>query len=141
MDEVVRKGSTYIRIAERAFLWLLIKPHVEDALEHSMGEYTADDVRNALLTNDMQLFLACDKGLKAVIVTQITKYPQKKVLRVFLLHGIDFDSWAADMQETLERYQAFIGADHIEAVVRPGLAKKLKSYGWQPSQIMMTFRR
>ncbi len=59
------------------------KPHIEAALNYSGGTHDIIDIYQGLHNGTMQLWPA----EKSCLVTEIIKYPKKKVLNVFLGGG------------------------------------------------------
>jgi hypothetical protein len=59
------------------------KPWIDEALKHCGGTHVYDDIVDAVLSHDMQLWPAKD----AAVVTSILVQPRKRVLYVFLAGG------------------------------------------------------
>jgi hypothetical protein len=107
-------------------LWLKILPLVESALEQGHGEYEAEDIYQALLSRDMQLWTdGCGIG-----VTEIVRYPQKSVCWVVLASGGPMADWLPQVS-VIERWAKSKGCAEIRAIGRAGWARAMEKYGWQ----------
>lgn len=144
MDQIVEpvlpQGVVFIPTKHAAFMWPLVSQHVDECLEFFSGEFSVGDIRDRVLDGKMQLFIVWEGRVKGVVLTEIVEYPQMKVLRGVIIHGVDFDNWMAALQAKLIRYQKYMGCDHIETVCRPGLYKKIKHLGWEIKQLMLVHR-
>ena len=107
--------------------WPEAKPLISKALEHADGEMIAEDVLPYLLEGSQNLWLGSDDAIFLALVTEIIKYPRKKVLRIITFAtntGYDMDKWYHFM-DILEDFGLRCGCSSIEAWARKGLAKKL----------------
>ena len=57
--------------------WDRVEPYIESALRYGIGEYLPEDIRQGCSDRKMQLWVIWDKGIRAVVVTQIIRYPRK----------------------------------------------------------------
>ena len=102
------------------------KKHIEAALEYSGGTHDIIDIYEGLYKGTMQLWPAKDSCL----VTEIIKYPKKKVLNIFLGGG--------DLTEILSMHDDVIswakqqGCTALNMTGRFGWKKPLAKHGWQP---------
>mgnify|MGYP003134260862 FL=1 len=102
------------------------RKHIEAALEYSGGTHDIIDIYEGLYKGTMQLWPAKDSCL----VTEIIKYPKKKVLNVFLGGG--------DLTEILEMHESVInwakeqGCTALNMTGRFGWKKPLAKHGWEP---------
>ena len=102
------------------------RKHIEAALEYSGGTHDIIDIYEGLYKGTMQLWPA----QKSCLVTEIIKYPKKKVLNVFLGGG--------DLTEILEMHESVInwakeqGCTALNMTGRFGWKKPLAKHGWQP---------
>jgi len=102
------------------------KLHIEAALKYSGGTHDIIDIYEGLHNGTMQLWPA----EKSCLVTEIIKYPKKKVLNVFLGGAIspkfypcmrDVISWAKQQ-----------GCTALNMTGRFGWKKPLAEHGWEP---------
>jgi hypothetical protein len=110
----------------------VIKKWIEDALEYSQGTHDISDVMYSISIGEMQLF--ANKG--GCVVTQITQYPQKKVLFVFLAGG-ELDS-VISLHDEVISYAKSKNCDTLMQVGRMGWTKELKKHGWKNKSACMT---
>lgn len=110
----------------------MIEKWIKDALEYSLGTHSYEDVLESIYNGDMQLF--ANKG--GCVVTQITKYPQKKVLYIYLAGG-DFDS-VVSLNDEVVQYARSKECDSLMQIGRLGWTKKLKEHGWEYKSACMT---
>lgn len=92
---------------------------IEPALEYAHGCYTIDDVRNYVLSGDMQLW----PGERSAIVTQISQFPQRTVCTVAFAGG-DIDELKA-AAPGIEAWAKRSGCDLIYTIGRHGWARAL----------------
>ena len=102
------------------------KPHIEAALTYSGGTHDIIDIYEGLHNGTMQLWPA----EKSCLVTEIIKYPKKKVLNIFLGGG--------DLTEILSMHDDVIswakqqGCTALNMTGRFGWKKPLAKHGWEP---------
>ena len=102
------------------------RKHIEAALEYSGGTHDIIDIYEGLYKGTMQLWPA----QHSCLVTEIIKYPKKKVLNVFLGGG--------DLTEILSMHSDVIswakqqGCTALNMTGRFGWKKPLAKHGWQP---------
>ena len=115
-------------------VWAVVVDKIGDALERSGGRFLPEDVRENLEAGNMQLWVAYDGAVKAVIVTEILIFPRLKALSVFLVTGEDRKSWIANV-EKLEEFGRLHGCVIIEAWARPGWQRVLTD--WARTHILL----
>ena len=107
---------------------------IEAALEYGGGTHYYEDIVKAISEGRMQLWPAKDSCL----VTEITSYPRKKVLHVFLGGG--------DLNEILGMHQSVVqwaisqGCESLTMTGRKGWVKALQNDGWK-SQLVLLEKR
>jgi len=110
------------------------KDWIESALEYGGGTHLYEDIVKSIVAGEMQLWPAKDSCL----VTEITVYPQKKVLHVFLGGG--------DLQEILGMHSDVVqwaisqGCESLTMTGRKGWVKALKNDGWQAQLVLLEKR-
>jgi hypothetical protein len=121
-----------IRAEDLELAWPQVAPLIQRALEHAFGEILLDDVWNALLEKDMQLWIAREGSqIKACVVTEIIVYPRMKAMRIVALGGTGFDGWKHGWDQ-IELWARVHGASRIEAWARPGVRKLAeKEFGFK----------
>ena len=102
-----------------------------EALEHSGGSHTFQDIVNAVEMQSMQFW----PMERSCLVTEVINYPNLKTLHIFLAGG--------DLQEiksidnTLEFLCQEIGADYISLSGRRGWIKALADIGYELSHVTL----
>lgn len=107
---------------------------IEDALAYGGGTHEYEDIVDAVLEGKMQLWPAS----QSCLVTEITVYPRKKVVHIFLGGG--------KLQEVLDIYRYVVqwaidqGCSSLTTTGRKGWARVLKDEGWE-SQLVLLEKR
>lgn len=110
-------------------VWPVVLPMVEKAIEYAHGELEADDVLNALLNRDMQLWVVLDgRVVRAVTITEISSFPRLKVCRVLMVAGDEMDKWV-DLVDVIEKWAMSQGCKRLESYNRPGITRKMAKLG------------
>lgn len=106
--------------------WHFAEPYIKRALDHTSGEVTAEDIHNACLARDVQLWLI-SQGPRVVgaITTEIVNYPRRKHCRVITLGGTAFSEWVGLADQTLCTWAREQGCVALETYVRKALVPKL----------------
>lgn len=110
---------------------LRCKSWIEDALKYANGTHDFKDVVDGVISGEMQLW----SGERGCAVTQITIYPQKKVLHVFLAGG-EMDQ-IIDFQESAEKFGRMNGCTAMSIAGRKGWAKVLAKHGWSEQFVVL----
>lgn len=107
---------------------------IEDALEYGGGTHTYEDVVEMIIQGRMQLWPAEN----SCIVTEITVYPRKKVLHVFLGGG-ELNE-ILGMHESVVQWAKDHGCSSLTMTGRKGWVKALQHDGWK-SQLVLLEKR
>ena len=110
------------------------KDWIESALAYGGGTHLYEDIVEAIVAGKMQLWPAENSCL----VTEITLFPRKKVLHVFLGGG-DLDE-IIGMHESVVQWAIDQGCASLTMTGRKGWGKPLKSSGWE-SQLVLYEKR
>lgn len=104
-------------------MWVYIRPYVEACFE-KIGEYRyePEDILDAIRERDMQLWIAVDTGLKAILITQLVCYPRVKECELFLWSGERTPDWE-DHLARIEQWAREQGCHYMSSLSRPGTAK------------------
>lgn len=98
---------------------------LEPALAYSGGTHEWEDIQEGVSKSVMQLW-ANERG---AAITEIIKYPRKKVLNVFIAGG-DMDQ-LLEMLESAKVWGASQGCDAITMSGRRGWLRVLNKHGWR----------
>jgi len=104
---------------------LRCKPWLEAAIERAGGTHTLSDVVQSVVEGKMQFWPAP----RGCAVTEIIKYPQKKVLHIFLAGG-DMDQ-ILDMDSSAVEFAKMNGCTGISIAGRRGWKRVLKNKGYE----------
>ena len=103
------------------------KDWIESALEHSGGTHDFWDVVDAIYSGHMQLW----PTKKGCLVTEITIFPKKKCLHVFLGGG-EIDD-LVNQHEKIIKWAKGMGCSSASITGRKGWVRAFKKYGWKES--------
>lgn len=119
-------------------VWRFAEPFIKRALDHALGELSAQDIAQFCENRDMQLWMIV-KGTRVVGAgaTQVVWYPKKKVCRIVALAGTEFDQWMDYAHAYIEAWAISQKLDEMEAFVRKGFVPKLKSIGYRHGYCVM----
>ena len=111
-------------------VWHLIKPLIDKALDHSLGERMASDMLEDLMNDQLWLLAGIDEqgDLAGVLVAEEIVHPQKKELYVHAWAtqtGYGFDDWVELFEQSLLEIAYDNGCHYISSNCRKGLAKKM----------------
>lgn len=106
-------------------------PIMERADAYGRGHISAETILVECMARKMQLWVVGPDphDLKAVIVTQIIDYPERRACRYVLVAGWDSTEWLG-YDEVISVWAKEAGATIMEAVGRPGWLRPLKKAGW-----------
>jgi hypothetical protein len=120
--------------------WPLVAPLLAQALEHADGRYALEDVRDALLARDMQLWIAVDPrslAIEAACVTEIVAYPREKRCGVVFCAGRRTERWLRHLDE-IEDWARGQGCHALELQGRPGWERLLRD--WEKTHVLLRKR-
>jgi hypothetical protein len=115
----------------------LLKP----AVIKSGGRWTMQDLYLGLVTGQLDLWIIYQEGgeIKASGVTMLKSYPNKTMIEVVFLGGINMSDWLEIVMDTLKSYAKALECDGVETVGRHGLSKAMKSHGFQKPYALYDF--
>ena len=111
--------------------WSLVQEYLITALEHGLGEYSIEDIKESCKSKDMQLWVKMDREVKGAFVTKIAKYPQKNLLCVILLGGDEFQEWRDEADALLNAFGKEHNCEYIELFGRKGWGRALKDIDYK----------
>lgn len=97
------------------------------ALEHSIGGWTLEDVRQAVEAGELQLW----PGERAAVVTKLAEYPSFTAIESIAAGG-DGDEIVNVLVPRAEAWGRSNGATRAHLVGRLGWQKRMKSSGYEP---------
>jgi len=105
---------------------------IENALAYSGGTHEFVDIVQGVLSGHMQLW----HGESGCAVTEITVYPRKKFLHVFLAGG-DMDQ-ILDFEESAETFAKLNNCDGLTLAGRKGWARVHRDRGWKEQFVTLS---
>ena len=117
-------------------VWHILRPIIDKALDHSLGEQLASDMLEPLMNDELWLLAGIDEqgDLAGVLVAEEIVHPQKKELYVHAwatVTGYGFDDWVEPFEQSLLEIAQDTGCHYISTMCRKGLAKKMSTKrGW-----------
>ena len=84
----------------------------------------------------MQLWLAYEKGIEAICVTEIVKYPQAKACRILIGTGKNRENWE-HFEQTIGLWAKAQGCRLFEAFARNGWKPSFKKRGWKSTHCIL----
>lgn len=113
-------------------VWHVVAPMILRAIVEERGIYELQNVYDALLSRDMQLWVFAVEGyIRACMVTEIRDHPKTKIVHILVLGGDSVEAWktAREDWELFETWARSMGCTFIEALTRPGVSKLTKEIG------------
>lgn len=107
------------------------EPWLQAALERAGGTHTITDVVEAVAEGRMQFWPAP----RGCAVTEIVKYPSKKVLHIFLAGG-ELDQ-IVDMDSSAAEFARMNGCTAMTIAGRKGWARVLKDKGYEVAHTVL----
>ena len=107
-------------------------PGLTEALERGGSTHTLDDVLKQVERGDAQLWTT--EG--AVIVTEVSDTPQKRVIHFWLATG-ELESVIGLSHKILEWAKDTMGCEQATLAGRKGWTRALATEGWHPMLVVM----
>jgi len=118
--------------------WPYVRDYIQEALEHSLGEYSLKDINEACSEASMQLWIATSNKVDAVCVTKINQYPQKRVFVMLLSGGLPFSSWIEEGEAIMNAYAKENNCDYVQLFGRKGWTRKMKDLNYDHNRVVLT---
>jgi len=100
-------------------------------LEMDGGRWDEETLYSSISQGLAQLWVVIDHGFaKMAFVTEITSYPLKSVCNLWILAGEDLKD-AMVLTPIIGKWAVEHGADSLQAICRPGIAKMFKTQGFE----------
>lgn len=110
--------------------WDDVKAHLAKAAEYTYGRYEVEDIYDAIMDYNYDLWIAFDDaGVQGAVVTKFAHYPKKKYLDMVFCGGENLKDWKDPMLKLLQAWAFDNDCDGIESTGRPGWAKIFASDG------------
>ncbi|MGH6933294.1 MAG: hypothetical protein ACREEE_12780 [Dongiaceae bacterium] len=110
-------------------VWPLVERLIDQACRRGRGKETSEDIQNALMARDLQLWLLWDGSPKGAVVTEIVRHPRKTCCRIRICTGRGREDWQRHIA-VVERWAKSQGCAAMELIARPGWSRLLKDHGY-----------
>lgn len=118
--------------------WEFANPFIKRALDHTMGEFTAENFKQLCINRIVQLWLVnSENRIVGAITTEIVQYPNRKHCRVITIAGSNFSEWINLADDTLSNWSKSQNCDALETYVRKGFVPKLEPIGYKQKHAVM----
>jgi hypothetical protein len=112
-------------------MWPFIEGYMKIAAKYTYGRFEAEDIKEGLLKQPQQLWIAFDDTkIYGAVVTEVTEYPRMKVLTVHFLAGVEFETWKDPMLKLVQQFGKDNGCKLIDSYGRPGWERVWANYGY-----------
>jgi hypothetical protein len=112
---------------ELALRWHIIKPYIDRALEHGIGETTSHDMFVGAMNGTYECWEAYNEtGTLSFGMARVNHYPQHKELQIVTAAGDGWDLYGPEALKYAEDYAKVINCSHVSIWGRLGWAKKIK---------------
>jgi len=112
-------------------MWPFIEGYMKKAAKYTYGRFEAEDIKEGLLKQPQQLWIAFDDTkIYGAVVTEVTEYPRMKVLTVHFLAGVEFETWKDPMLRLVQQFGKDNGCKLIDSYGRPGWERVWANYGY-----------
>lgn len=121
----------HVRQEDCYWLWQQVRDLLAPAIEESNGRWKPEYVFAALVAGRQTLWVVLqDEKIVAAYTTEISNYPERRLINVHYLGGHGFDDWYRLMLEAVTEAGRALGCDGIEMNARFGFWKWLKNDGF-----------
>ena len=112
-------------------IWPYIEGYMKRAAKYTYGRFEAEDIKEGLLKQPQQLWIAFDDTkIYGAVVTEVTKYPRMTALTVHFLAGVEFETWKDPMLKLVQQFGKDNGCKLIDSYGRPGWERVWANYGY-----------
>jgi hypothetical protein len=112
-------------------VWQGVFELISPVLEMDGERWDEETLYASIVQGLAQLWVVIDNGYaKMAFVTEFTTYPLKTVCNLWILAGHDLKE-VMTLTPTIGQWAVENGADSLQAVCRPGIAKMFKAKGFE----------
>jgi hypothetical protein len=117
-------------------LWPEVVRLLEPSVETSRGKYSIGDVREAVLSGELVLWLVWkDDRPVAFYTTRLIEYPNRRAMAMDWVGGNGIFSWMDAALSEMEAHARRNGCQHLEGFGRLAWGRLLKRRGWEPEYV------
>jgi ribosomal protein L5 len=105
-----------------------VSPYVDSFVERANGRFDSEDVFERIKEGFWSLWIVHEKfEIRAVLMTQIIKYPKLKELQIIMCVGENHKDWY-HLVNKMKDFARSSGCKKIVAITRPGWEKVMKEF-------------
>lgn len=117
---------------ELALRWSEIKPHIDKAVDHGVGETSSMDMfRGAMAGNYECWEVVQGEESKCFGMVRINTFENHKQLQIVTTTGTDLDEYSSEALAYAEDYARYLGCKYVTLWGRLGWPRKLKQFGYK----------
>lgn len=105
-------------------------PHVQKWMSRVLnreGRWKESTIKEKIRNRDAQLWVAVDKEVIAIMVTQILIFDLKKVCLIWMISGTEMSRWV-HLLDYVEAWAKENGCEELEVNGRPGWERVLRDF-------------
>jgi hypothetical protein len=124
-------------LAER---WKEIKPYIERAIAHGIGETSSHDMFVGAMNGIYECWEAFDEEYNTLSfgMARINQFENHSQLQIVTAAGDGWDEYGPEALTYAEKYAKAIGCKYVTIWGRLGWTKRLKEYGYNNTYTVMT---
>ncbi len=117
------------------YVWQSLRPQIQSALSKGAGQHMTEAHYFEQVKTGAMVMWVGHEGDQIIAggILSIQQHPAQTALFVELLAGKNIDQWLSQVEPLLHEFKQAVGATTIEALCRPGLAKKLTRWSHKAS--------
>jgi hypothetical protein len=127
---------------ELALRWVEIKPYIDKAVEHGVGETSSMDMFKGAMNNTYHCVEVINNNKTvAFAMLRVNHFEDHSQLQIVTTTASSEDEWETYAKESLQYAEDTarqIGCKYVTIWGRPGWSKKLKSFGYNHTYTVMT---
>jgi len=126
-----------VPVSECSAVWKDVKGLLAPAIRASGGRWQPEYVLVALVSGRQNLWVALDEENNVIgaMTTEISSYPEKRMLAIHFLGGIDFDGWFKQMLAAITEFAIVNQCDGLECNARKGFWKWFKDVEFKQTSV------
>jgi len=118
---------------ELALRWSEIKPFIDKAIDHGIGEVSSMDMFVGAMNGQYECLEAIDDTDNSLSfgMLRINTFNRQKQLQIVTTAGDSLDVWAKEGLEYVEDYAKVLGCKYVTIWGRLGWPRVLKKFGYK----------
>lgn len=117
--------------------WHIVEPLLQTIIDRFDPGYSADDILFHVEQQKMQLWLIAPDEVCAVVITEITNFPQYKTLHAPFIAGERMGEWFDPVFDVLESFAKHHGCKYVTGCGRRGWVRQGKPRGYRETYTVL----